>query len=496
MARLMNRVEHSLFADLAKGLTVSELKAPYLKKFQITARHFNAVRVGLEGKISSVQELRTLRITELKQCIASLEAKIKKLEGKKAYRAVHEKKRRLATLKGRLYRKEKNDTKIPLCFGSKKLFRKQFALKENQYSSHEEWKTDWQSAREKSFFLLGSKDETSGNQSCVASLEGDSLSLRIRLPDALSAEGKYLVIKDVKFAYGQEAIITAVLSHTDKKENPVAISYRFLLDEDGWRVFVSTSVKEPPKITKKGHGIIGVDINADHLAVVETDRFGNPIARKSFPLCTYGKTKHQALALIGDVVASIIDWCVSVKKPVAIERLSFANKKSELREIGNARYARMLSSFSYSTIISMIKTRSFRCGVAVGEVNPAYTSVIGRIKFSKRYGHCPHESAALCIGRRYLGFSERLPRHRDMILDGKGTHGTLSLPVRNRDKHVWSLWRQVQRKIRKWCLQRTPGRIKRSSSRSFFACCDSNILGVVGEIPAHESITKLLGDRV
>ena len=53
MACLMNRVEHTLFADLAKGATVSELKAPYLKKFQITARHFNAVRVqGVPVKIS------------------------------------------------------------------------------------------------------------------------------------------------------------------------------------------------------------------------------------------------------------------------------------------------------------------------------------------------------------------------------------------------------------------------------------------------------------
>jgi len=460
----MNRVEHTLFADLAKGATVSELKALYLKRFQITARHFNAVRVTLEGKISSIKELQKLRITSLKQRSSSLEKNIKKLAKKKAYRAVHEKKRRLATLKARLRRLEQNQEKISLCFGTKKLFRKQYALEKNQYSSHEEWKTDWQSARTESFFLLGSKDETHGNQSCVASLEGDSLSLRIRLPDALSAQSKYLVIKGVQFAYGQEAIIAALMSHSGNKENAVAISYRFLLDEQGWRVFVSTSVKEPPKVTRKGFGIIGVDINADHLAVVETDRYGNPIARKSYPLCTYGKTKHQASALIGDVVTSIIEWCVKVKKPVVIERLSFSDKKSELREIGNARYARMLSSFSYSAIISMIKAKSFRCGVSIEEVNPAYTSIIGRIKFAKRYGYSVHESAALCIGRRCLGFSERLPRHRNMVPDGKGFHVTLSLPVRNRDKHVWSSWRITQRKFKKWCLQHTSGRIKRSSS--------------------------------
>ena len=131
----------------------------------------------------------------------------------------------------------------------------------------------------------------------------------------------------------------------------------------------------------------------------------------------------------------------------------------------------------------MIRAKGFRCGVAVEEVTPAYTSIIGRVKFAQRYGYSVHESAALCIGRRYLGFSERLPRHKALIPNDKGAHVTLSLPVRNRDKHVWSLWRTVQRKLLKRYLQYTSRRIKRSTSRSFSACCDNKILEVVGEIP-------------
>ncbi len=493
-ALLMNKVEHSLFADIARGKKSFDLKSSYLKEFKITARHFNSVRSVLEGKISSVKEREKEDIASTKARISALESKIKKLIKKKANpRILHEKKRRYATLKARLQSKEKDAElgKIRLCFGSRKLFRKQFDLKANAYSSQDEWKKEWEDARSNNFFLIGSKDETAGNQSCVATLEGNSLSLRIRLPDALSEYGKYLVIEGIQLSYGQDAIVQALIS-----EESVAISYRFVRDHKGWRVFISVPVKKQASVTRTGIGVIGVDINANHLAVVETDRYGNPIARKSFPLCTYGKTRHQASALVGDVAKSIIDWCLKAKKPLVLEKLSFSKKKCELREISSPKYARMLSSFAYNSIISTLKSRAFRSGVHVRDVNPAYTSVIGRVKFSRRYGFSVHESAALVIGRRFLGNSERLPRHQAIVPDGKGGYLTLPLPARNRGRHVWTLWGLAKRNLLKWCLQHTSGRKKLSSSRILPACCDMRFSDLVGETPAHESTTELLGGRV
>lgn len=501
MATLLNQVEYNLYADLCKGKTVSELKSFYLKLYKITARHFNSLRVQLEGKIASFKEVQKLQIKEEKLRISSLEKKVKQLQKRSdTSRLFHLKKRRLATLRSRVQKKEEDQKleKTHLCFGSRKLFRKQFALEANNYFSHNEWKKEWTEARSQSFFLIGSKDETSGNQSCVTTFDGKTFSLKIRLPDALN-QGKYLVIPHVTFSYGHEAIVAALMSHLedDTKKSAVALSYRLLRDKKGWRVFLSTDLQAPQKISRKGFGAIGVDINADHLAVVETDRYGNPLSRKSIPLCTYGASRHQAKALIGDAAKSIIAWCVRSKKPVVIEKLTFGTKKSTLREEGSTRYARMLSSFTYSSIISMIRARAYRCGIHVEEVNPAYTSIIGRVKFASRYGYSVHESAALCISRRYLRVSERLPRHRSVIPDGTGTHVTLSLPVRNRDKHVWSLWRNVQQKLQKRCLQHKSRRLKSDpQARKILVCSDSTILNFVGEIPTRESITKLLGDRV
>ena len=52
-AALYGRAERSLFAALRAGKALNDLKREFLPRFGLTARQFNAVRVGLEGKIDS-----------------------------------------------------------------------------------------------------------------------------------------------------------------------------------------------------------------------------------------------------------------------------------------------------------------------------------------------------------------------------------------------------------------------------------------------------------
>lgn len=483
-AQHMSLVERKLFVKLAAGKNSSDLKSPFLTEFQITARQYNACRVQVEGKIASIKERRAGQIVEAKQRIDVLEKKIEQLMKKKdESRSIHQKKRRLFCLKCRLEKQiaDHKEGKVRLCFGSKKLFRAQFDLEANRFGSHQEWLCHWREERDNSFFLLGSKDETAGNQSCIALVEENSIALQLRLPNALSNYGKHLKITNINFKYGFDVILAslqdckernALLKANDPnyKEFGQAISYRFKRDKKGWLLFVSTSLAEPTWTTRDGIGTIGIDINADHLAAVETDRYGNPIKSQTIPLNCYGKSSEQIKALIGNTIAELVQWGAFSQKALVIEKLDFQNKKNELKESGNRKYARMLSSLAYTNILTTIKSRAWRFGVKVKEVNPAYTSVIGRVKFAGRYGLTIHESAALCIARRFQGVSERLPRHLDKIPDGKSGHVTLSLPVRNRGKHVWTLWRQVKKKLS--VVLAAHFRAKRSSSRSSPACCD------------------------
>ena len=252
-----------------------------------------------------------------------------------------------------------------LCFGSKRLWRKQYHLEANGYTSHEEWLRDWQATRSDEFFVLGSRDETAGCQLCVASIADDgTLTLRLRMPDCLAEQhGKYLAIEGVRFAYGHEQLLAALQSnaeytqyrrdHGDKAARATdlgqAISYRFKRDAKGWRVFATTRMMDVPVVTDQCLGAIGVDLNADHLAVAETDASGNYVNAWRVPLVTYGRSSRQAEALIGDAVASVVRYARESGKPIVIEQLDFQQKKAAL-ESESYRYSRMLSSFSYGKI--------------------------------------------------------------------------------------------------------------------------------------------------
>ncbi len=483
----MNRIERKLFADLAAQKELNILKANYISSFGITARQFNSCRIQVEGKINSIKERRVGLIAELKERIVDLEKKMQRLEKALSNSSkTHQKKRRLFHLKSSLKKMEDDREcgKTRLCFGSRKLFNAQFHLESNGFKSHEEWLSQWRETRSDSFFLVGSKDETGGNQSCTATIQEDStLTLRLRLPSVLSEQyGKYLIIDDVKFKYGHAHILANLRSCLARnrlskegdpkyKECGEAISYRFKRDGKGWTVFLSTSLRESEWVTGKAFGAIGVDINADHLAVTETDRFSNPVKHCAIPLVCYGKDAQQAKALISQAAVEIVNMALSSRKSIILEKLDFQKKKTELKESAGAKQARMLSSFSYNAIIECIKSRAWRYGVKVEEVNPAFTSVIGRVKFAKRYGLSIHGSAALCIARRSIGASERLPRCPEEVPDGKGCHVTFSLPARNREKHVWQQWRQTKRKLQAVLAAHFRTQ-KRSSSRLTPACCD------------------------
>ena len=57
-------------------------------------------------------------------------------------------------------------------------------------------------------------------------------------------------------------------------------------------MFATTAMMDVPVVTDQRRGAIGVDLNADHLAVTETDPSGNPVYSFSVPLVTYGKSQH------------------------------------------------------------------------------------------------------------------------------------------------------------------------------------------------------------
>ena len=463
-AELYSRVQRKLFADVAAGRPAISMKSVYLKRYGIPARMFNALRVSLEGKVASAREAQKLRRDTLRRRISRAEGQISDAGKQGRRQQVHQKRRRLGNLRGRLAALESDITgdKVRLCFGSKRLWRKQHDLEANGYASHEEWLADWRDARSGEFFVLGSRDETGGCQLCGAAIADDgTLTLRLRMPDCLAGDhGKYLVIEGVRFAYGNKQVLAALGSNADyaqyRREHGEkaarvtelgqAVSYRFKRDARGWRVFATTELPDVEVTTDRRLGVIGIDLNADHLAVAETDASGNFINAWRASLVTYGKSQRQAEALIGNAVATVVQYAKEAGKPIVIEKLDFRGKKAVL-EGEPPRYSRMLSSFSYGKVKAYFLSRGYREGVEVNQVNPAFSSVIGRVKFMERYGLSVHQAAALVLARRLLRCSERIPRRR-VCPAGNGVHVAFTVPARKRVKHVWTYWGGVLGQLR------------------------------------------------
>ena len=463
-AELYGRVERKLFAAVAAGRSAASLKGEYLQKHGIPARMFNGARVSLEGQIRSVKEQQKLQLDSLQRRMARAQRQIAEAGERGRLEQVHQKKRRLANLRHRLAALEADiaEGRVRLCFGSKRLWRKQHHLADNGYASHEEWLMDWRDSRSDEFFVLGSRDETAGCQLCVADIADDgTLTLRLRLPDCLAAQhGKYLTIVGVHFNHGHDQVLASLDSnaefsrhrreHGEKAARATelgqAMSYRFKRDGKGWRVFATSQMMDVPVVTDRRRGVIGVDLNADHLAIAETDASGNCLHAWRVPLGTYGKSTHQAEALIGDAVTNVVEYARDVGKPIVIEKLDFRQKKAAL-EGESRKYSRMLSSFSYGKVKAYLISRGYREGVEVHQVNPAFSSVIGRVKFMERYGLSVHQAAALVLARRLLNCSERIPR-RWVCPVGNGVHVAFTVPARKRVKHVWTYWGAISGQLR------------------------------------------------
>ena len=225
-------------------------------------------RIRVDGRLAAQR----LRVDSLERRIAQAERQVAQAEEQGRWQQVHQKRRRLANLRSRLAGLETDigAGRVRLCFGSKRLWRKRDHLEANGYASHEEWLQDWRDARSNEFFVLGSRDETSGCQLCVASIADDgSLTLRLRMPIAWRSStastwsshtcGLLTDTRRCSLPWRATSEYAAYRrEHGDKAARATAlgqaISYRFKRDAKGWRVFVSNEMRDVPVVTDRCRG--------------------------------------------------------------------------------------------------------------------------------------------------------------------------------------------------------------------------------------------------
>ena len=165
-AELYGHVERKLFAEVAAGRSAASLKSEYLKRHGIPARMFNGVRVSLDGKIASVREQQRVRLDSLGRRIARAQRQIAEAAEHGRWDQVHQKRRRLVILRTRLAALEADiaQERVRLCFGSKRLWRKQHYLEQNGDVNHQD---GWPIAR--TLAAMSSSCWAAGTRPVVAS---------------------------------------------------------------------------------------------------------------------------------------------------------------------------------------------------------------------------------------------------------------------------------------------------------------------------------------
>jgi IS605 OrfB family transposase len=112
-----------------------------------------------------------------------------------------------------------------------------------------------------------------------------------------------------------------------------------------------------------------------------------------------------------------VDLAIQKGKAIAIENLK--KLKKGMRGDGKATLRKILHNWDAKKFLQKLKRVAMLKGVEVIEVNPAYTSIIGMLKYAPQLSIDKDVAGAYVIGRRALGFKEDTPKNYERLLKDK-----------------------------------------------------------------------------
>ena len=361
----------------------AEVKRKVCTRFGILVRHWSGCRASSRAAAESWREGVNERLHMLETRLEALEKRwpVDSLNPwKKRRNAVQ---RRTAETDIARLRKEL-DGFPRWCFGGRKLLR-QGRLRE------------WCRRRDSQALFCGETGKKQGNEVAQWSADG---TLKLRLPDSCSS--KYLILHGVIFSAEQQAVLESAVA----ARRPVTWRVK-LLQRGKVQLCVTLKEPEPAVISDATRGVVAVDLNRDHLAVTKVSPDGRPETAERLAL-------RASSDSVWKVAKAVVAQALRAQCPIALENLDFRRKKAWLRSYGK-RFAEVLSIFRSRQVRDAVEREARRAGIEVRYVDPAWTSKLGNLKYRRRCRLGKHHAAALVIGRRCLGFGERLSDGRPSL---------------------------------------------------------------------------------
>lgn len=304
-----------------------------------------------------------------------------------------------------------------IVFGTRRLFDR--LRKKGSLKSRSKAKKVWNERRKGFLYSSGYKVSSSGNFNLSLLIIDKELWLRINvetreIPGTRKKESRYIYAK-VKTSHPH---LNHILKDIGKKDVASISTHLKLKNGKVYAVFIKKIDLPDPMLTKQ-YGVLGVDINAHpyHLALAVVEPDGNLRKYTTISLEEAIRIRERYNGRPIESILSTFYWKVAHQvvdlaknEGVAIAIENIFNLPKGFRGDGNKRLRRILHRFAYRSILDRIVRVASREGVEVWGVNPAYTSVIGMLKYAPMYSLSKDVAAAYVIGRRALGFSEKVPK--------------------------------------------------------------------------------------
>lgn len=397
---------------------------------------------GLNSRYASdaIEQARQLKVAQgelLNLQIANWTAKIKAVE-QKIKRC--KKPEQLSGLEAKLAKRERKlaywrrfvdaGTLPKIIFGGRRLFKRRAKGEISQ--------EEYRAARDNR--LLSRGDATKkGNPNTRLVVEGDKAYLVINT-DQFEMHGQVRRYRQIKI----EVYLPQKLSKKTGQVNgrnyrqmvldylETGAAYQIEIIRQNGQYYCHITIEEPEAdVVTTGHqGLIGIDTNPNGLALTLITRNGN--FKQSWwigngeLICS---RSHRRRHLIGTVVKEAVTLALNQGVGIAVEDLKFKDDK-DLKP----KTARKIHNFAYTCLLQGLEREAKRQGAEITKVKPAYTSVIGEVKYKRQFGLTTHGAAAMVIARRAYEFKDKLPRAVKR-----------TLPEKVKSRHHWSQWAAIKK---------------------------------------------------
>mgnify|MGYP000343449994 CR=1 FL=1 len=389
------------------------LNALLQERFGITKRTANSAIIEVQGVIASALALISLNIEKLESRIVDkkklIEKKKKEIAIILASRKTNTK--RLAKLKLHIYNiynsinrleqkiklfeKQLEDRKPNICFGGKKLIKKNKKV----FMEH----------RDSQINYIGTASEVQRNQNFQFQYvkKGNFFVMKVRRDFGKWKEDRSherFVYGKCYFKYGGADLRDALCG----KCTPISTSIIKRNNRYYLYVTVTLTIESNTIVTRKEHGVIGIDFNKGFINICETDEKGNIVYNEKikYPFGKSGVTKAELHKAIGIVKQRSI----KTGKSIVAEDISLEKKKRKSKKAITAtekKKIKILHSMPYSIYLKILDDITFNSKIELIKANPAYTSKIAEQKFCSQMKLNIHDGAAYTIARRGLGIKDK-----------------------------------------------------------------------------------------